>query len=53
MDLKFEASFGKEGAGPGEFNIPFRDAVQESTGDVFVLDFGNRRVEVLEPTGNM
>jgi DNA-binding beta-propeller fold protein YncE len=41
----FGGSFGKEGAGGGEFKEPSAVAVNEATGDVYVVDRGNLRVE--------
>jgi hypothetical protein len=41
----YTTSFGKEGSGPGEFVDPTAVAVNEETGDVYVLDRGNDRVE--------
>jgi tripartite motif-containing protein 2/3 len=45
------SSFGKEGEGPGEFKEPANVAVQSSTGDVFVADPGNHRVQVFKAGG--
>jgi DNA-binding beta-propeller fold protein YncE len=41
----FGGSFGKEGSGGGEFKEPSTVAVNEATGDVYVVDRGNKRVE--------
>jgi hypothetical protein len=41
----FGGSFGKEGSGAGEFKESSAVAVNEATGDVYVVDFGNNRVE--------
>ncbi|HEV3321626.1 MAG TPA: hypothetical protein VG147_05475 [Solirubrobacteraceae bacterium] len=41
----FGGSFGKEGSGGGEFKEPSTVAVNEATGDVYVVDRGNLRVE--------
>jgi hypothetical protein len=50
---KFElsSSFGSAGAGSGEFSEPHAVAVEASTGDVFVVDTGNNRVEKFNPAG--
>lgn len=40
---------GREGAGPGEFRSP--EAVAASDSAVFVLDFGNRRIQCLRADG--
>jgi hypothetical protein len=47
----FTSSFGKEGSGTGEFNGPRGVAVNEATGDVYVVDTGNNRVEYFSSTG--
>ena len=44
-------NFGKAGAGGGEFAVPWGAAVQQSTGDIFVADEGNARVQVFTPEG--
>ncbi|HEV3321725.1 MAG TPA: hypothetical protein VG147_05970, partial [Solirubrobacteraceae bacterium] len=41
----FGSSFGKEGSGAGEFKESSAVAVNEATGDVYVVDRGNNRVE--------
>jgi hypothetical protein len=41
----FGGSFGKEGSGAGEFKESSAVAVNEATGDVYVVDWGNNRVE--------
>lgn len=43
-------SFGGSGSGAGEFTSPNGIAVDSSTGDIFVADTGNNRVEVFTPT---
>lgn len=45
----FEGTFGRAGAGDGELARPSGVAVSESSGDVFVVDAGNERVEVFKP----
>ncbi|HEY5193565.1 MAG TPA: hypothetical protein VIJ39_06795 [Solirubrobacteraceae bacterium] len=45
-------SFGKAGSGAGEFNAPAGVAVNDSTGDVYVVDRGNNRVEYFTSTGS-
>jgi hypothetical protein len=52
----FEKTFGEKGSGNGQLNEPTGVAVNESTGepasgDVYVLDQGNGRVEVFGPEG--
>ncbi len=46
------SSFGRAGAATGEFSEPRGVAVEEATGDVFVVDSGNRRVEKFNATGS-
>jgi hypothetical protein len=48
---KFESTFGKEGLGNGEFQTPTNAAVQQSTGDLFIADQGNMRVQIFDPKG--
>jgi hypothetical protein len=45
-------SFGEKGPGVGQFNEPGGVAVNDSTGDVYVYDAGNRRVEWFNSTGS-
>lgn len=42
---------GKEGTGPGEFRVPRSIAVDPQTGNVYVLDSFNYRVQELTPSG--
>ena len=44
-------SFGKQGSGAGEMKEPEGVAVNEATGDVYVVDHGNARVDVFESDG--
>jgi hypothetical protein len=43
--------FGKEGAGNGEFATPVGVAVDQSSGDVYVVDSANARVQKFEAGG--
>ena len=43
--------FGSPGEGDGHFKEPAGIAVNESTGDVYVVDRGNNRIEQLGPKG--
>ena len=45
------SSFGAPGSEPGQFATPAGIAVEQSTGDVFVADLGNKRVEDFNPEG--
>jgi DNA-binding beta-propeller fold protein YncE len=47
----FEKSFGEKGPGAGQLNEPEGVAVNEATGDVYVVDKGNNRVEYFSETG--
>jgi hypothetical protein len=40
------------GSGPGEMNSPARLAVEYDTGNVFLADGGNGRIQVFEPQGD-
>ena len=44
-------SFGGEGSGPGQFKEPVGVAVNDETGDVYVVDKGNKRVEEFTASG--
>jgi hypothetical protein len=47
-----ESSFGEEGSGAGQLNRATGVAVNDATGDVYVLDAGNKRVEQFTATGS-
>ena len=47
----FGGSFGKVGSGEGEFSEPSGIAVSEASGDVYVVDKGNNRVERFTSAG--
>ncbi len=47
----FSNAFGSEGSGEGQLSRPGGMAVDEATGDVYVIDQGNRRIEVFSSTG--
>jgi hypothetical protein len=44
-------AFGVEGTGPGQFASPSGVAVRQSTGEVYVVDSANDRVEVFQADG--
>jgi NHL repeat len=44
-------SFGEEGSGPGQLSQPTGLAVNDATGDVYVVDAGNKRVEQFTAAG--
>jgi hypothetical protein len=49
-DGKFLTAWGKEGTGPGEFNVPHGIAL-DSSGRVFVADRGNNRIQIFDQAG--
>ena len=46
-----ECQFGSRGAGPGQFAIPNSVAVNQATGDVYVLDEQDSRVDEFSGVG--
>jgi hypothetical protein len=42
---------GTEGTAGGQFKVPQGVAVDQSSGDVYVVDYGNHRIEKFGPTG--
>lgn len=50
-DGRFIKSFGKYGAGPGEFRTP-HDIALDPQGRLFVADRGNMRVQILDQEGS-
>jgi len=48
----FSGAFGGEGAGNGQFHEPAGIAVAEGTGNVYVVDRGNERVQRFSATGS-
>ena len=49
-DGKFDKSFGRWGAAPGEFKTP-HDIALDSRGRLFVADRGNMRIQILDQDG--
>jgi streptogramin lyase len=49
-DGKFIKSWGKKGAGPGEFNVPHRLAM-DSQARLFVADRANSRIQIFDQDG--
>ena len=47
----FSSSFGSTGSGNGQFSGPNGVAVDQSSGDVYVADSGNNRIEKFGPSG--
>jgi hypothetical protein len=50
-DHVFTKAFGGQGSGTGQLNQPAGVAVNEATGDVYVADKGNNRIEVFSAAG--
>ncbi len=48
----FISTFGTAGAGNGQFNRPIGITVHDSTGNIYVTDFGNNRVQIFDTLGN-
>ncbi len=48
---EFGFSFGKKGSAEGQLTSPSGIAVNEKTGNVYVVDSGNNRVDVFHPAG--
>ena len=49
MNGKCVTSVGKQGGGPLEFDDPCSTTISPITGQVYVADRGNHRVQVLKP----
>jgi hypothetical protein len=49
--LSASGSFGSQGSGNGQFQSPLGVAVQQSSGNVYVADTGNARVQKFSPGG--
>jgi DNA-binding beta-propeller fold protein YncE len=47
----FEKTFGSPGTGPGELSAPAGVAVNDASGDVYVVDAGNSRVQFFDSQG--
>ena len=46
-DMRLVAKLGSQGSGRGQFNSPYGLSVSPN-GDVFVADFGNKRIQILD-----
>ena len=51
LNLNFVRSIGSRGKGRGEFNKPF-DVKLDTAGNIYVADFMNSRVQVLDNSGH-
>ncbi|HEX5712133.1 MAG TPA: hypothetical protein VFX85_02340 [Solirubrobacterales bacterium] len=47
-----DGSFSGPGTGPGQVTDPERAAVEQSTGNLFVVDRGNGQIDVFKPNGD-
>ena len=47
----YASSFGSKGSADGQLQAPI-DAAVDSQGNVWILDFGNHRIEKFDPSGN-
>jgi DNA-binding beta-propeller fold protein YncE len=50
-DGKFLFQWGTKGSGPGEFDLPHWVAL-DASGNVYVADRGNQRIQVFDPAGH-
>lgn len=50
--ITYESTFGRAGSEAGQFSRPAGVAVNNTTGDVYVADYGNNRVEQFTEGGN-
>ena len=50
--LKLRPVWSREGTGPGEIKHPFQIAIDNSTQNIFVADFGASRIQVFNEEGN-
>ena len=49
MDGKCIESVGKQGSGPLEFNLPCEITISPKSGHIYIADYGNHRIQVLNP----
>ena len=52
ISLPADISFGTQGSGPGEFNLP-RDVALAPDGSLYVSDSGNHRIQHLDASGEV
>jgi hypothetical protein len=50
-EIAFQSSFGESGEGAGQFSRPAGVAVNHTTGDVYVVDRGNNRIQQFTKDG--
>jgi DNA-binding beta-propeller fold protein YncE len=51
LDGSVQGGFGTSGSGDGEFSSP-RDVAVDESGNIYVADAGNNRIEKYDPTGS-
>ncbi|CAI8046057.1 RING finger protein nhl-1, partial [Geodia barretti] len=51
LDLNFVRSIGSRGKGRGEFDAPY-DVKFDTAGNMYVAEFGNERVQVMDTSGH-
>ena len=51
-EITYQTSFGSEGSGAGQFNQPASVSINNSTGDVYVADNGNDRIQQFTEDGD-
>ncbi len=51
LNIQFITKWGTQGSGDGQFNRPNNIAV-DNTGNIYVTDFGNNRIQVFDCNGN-
>ena len=49
VDGQYLSSFGSAGSGNGQFNYPFGITVEPPTGNVYIADTNNNRIQVRRP----
>jgi peptidoglycan hydrolase-like protein with peptidoglycan-binding domain/sugar lactone lactonase YvrE len=47
----YAGQFGGSGSGNGQFSVPYRIAIASSTGNIYVTDYYNKRVEIFNSSG--
>src|SRR4051812_47933563 len=51
-EIIYQTSFGSEGSGAGQFREPASASINDSTGDVYVADNGNNRIQQFTQDGD-
>ena len=50
LDGKFVSKFGSYGSGELQFSSPYNLTADQSNGDIYVCDFGNKRIQIISQT---